>query len=820
MTSRRNELLPNRTLQSPRSPDRSRSAVSTTTANDQPPPRERSVARRVQQEASNVPIVPSIVTVEAAQARMAQALHFGTGGDLQMGGDRETRGRESSASRSREASQPVDITAPETHAAEATRETLVTKGPMGDADPVQTASNVVNGDEGERPEIQVTGAPHDSSDEQPDHARRMAQIEMLKKRLLEAQQRSQPDMEGEQTQPSEAEPSEPLEVATPKSASDNATDAPSSPDVDKLARSIHENGRSKPVSRSTSRRRRRASSASTSRSRRRMETGSIDEEAEDNRLEVESITDSLHDSMRQAIEEEDGETDEEDDHDARSHASHSSAESMHVDDHLDGDELMDGELTVGVSTEDGLNTDEPIADDAHQQEKAIPPIAEDVGQPQDTQTSATTKPDTKPADSERPIAKPSLGPPRLSDENLFAKKELPTLPPRDNTWKRKSGASLLDFSGSKSMKPISALSALIADKKGNDNPFAAEYSFFSGKGESDPMRLKIYVALEDEPTEPLLISVKRDATVEEVIGYALYEYLNEEREPPVPDDLKDVVMWNMRIVEDDGTVDDDFPALERTRKIQKFAFDQFAICLASPEQVKQNERSRPPKPVVSAPPIDTSGGGAQTSAPAPTVFLKVHLYSTLEVKQTTTIQMPTNIPLSEVFEQICRKRKYDSSKYIMKMPDTKTDVPFDKTLEQLKVMEFCILKRTTGGAGDIFLRPPDEQMAPSEQPQFSQPGGYSNMYRQYAVTHKQLMGRHERLLTIDGDYVHVMAAENKTFFDTMKTASHHISTITSCRPAKKSTSHVKLVVQGSKGEGGRTYDLEAASQQEAGKLST
>ena len=76
------------------------------------------------------------------------------------------------------------------------------------------------------------------------------------------------------------------------------------------------------------------------------------------------------------------------------------------------------------------------------------------------------------------------------------------------------------------------------------------------------MRLKIYVALEEEPTEPLLISVKRDATVEEVIGYALYEYLNEEREPPVPDELKDVVMWNMRIVEDDGTVDDDFPGEE------------------------------------------------------------------------------------------------------------------------------------------------------------------------------------------------------------------------------------------------------------------
>lgn len=34
------------------------------------------------------------------------------------------------------------------------------------------------------------------------------------------------------------------------------------------------------------------------------------------------------------------------------------------------------------------------------------------------------------------------------------------------------------------------------------------------------------------------------------------------------------------------------------------------------------------------------------------------------------------------------------------------------------------------------------------------------------------MGRaHERLLTIDGDYIHIMAGEHKNIFDTMKTVS-------------------------------------------------
>ena len=498
MTSRRTELQPNGNFHSPRSPEKSRGAVSPPALHEQAAPRERSVARRVQQEASTVPIVPSIVTVEAAQARMAQALHFGTGGDQLASGDRGTRGRKFATSRSRGTSQTEDIIPPETHAAEAARETLVTKGPMSEADPrvVQTGSGAIDTEAGESSGVQASANIQGSSDEQPDHAKRMAQIETLKKRLLEAQQRSQSEVEGHQSQAGEAESKEALEATTPKS--DSATDAPSSPDVHKLARSISENGRSKSVSRSTSRRRRRASSASTSISRRHMEHGSIDEAGEDDRLEVESITDSLHDSMRQAIEEGEDETDgEEVDDDAMrfvgrlrdiriyltyqnafcSHASHSSAESMHVDDHLDGD-LMDGELTVGVSREDGLNTAETIREDAHEQAEVVPAIEENTGQTQYTEPSATTKPDTKSAEGDRLAAKPSLGPPRLSDENLFAKKGLPTLPPKDNSWKRKSGASLLDFGGSRSVKPISALSALIADKKGNDNPFAAEYSFF------------------------------------------------------------------------------------------------------------------------------------------------------------------------------------------------------------------------------------------------------------------------------------------------------------------------------------------------------
>ena len=57
--------------------------------------------------------------------------------------------------------------------------------------------------------------------------------------------------------------------------------------------------------------------------------------------------------------------------------------------------------------------------------------------------------------------------------------------------------------------------------------------------------------------------------------------------------------------------------------------------------------------------------------------------------------------MSEVFESICKKRKYDPKDYVLKMPDTKTDVPMNVTLESLGVTEICVLKKDRGG-GNSF----------------------------------------------------------------------------------------------------------------------
>jgi hypothetical protein len=328
--------------------------------------------------------------------------------------------------------------------------------------------------------------------------------------------------------------------------------------------------------------------------------------------------------------------------------------------------------------------------------------------------------------------------------------------------------------------------------------------------------------------------------VEEVIGYALYEYIEHKWKPLIEADsgLEVTSGWNMRIVEDDGVIDEDFPALERSRKISKFSFDQFALVPVNPTALKRGDSGKSAENVPGPSNARTSASKASPTG-ANTVFVKVHLYSTLEVKQTTTVALPCDMMFSEVLKYCCKKRKIDPNDYTLKMADTKTDIPLDRTVENLGITELCLLRKDRGPsgapivhlsadliphlliamiAGDIFLRPPDEDQEEedqSESPQYIAEE-YSSVYRKYNVSRKMamMMGRQDRVLAIDGDYVYIMPPENKNMlFDNVKTTSFHISAVVSCQLQRKGSVSFKLTVQRDKET--KAYEFDAATAQEA-----
>ncbi|CAG8525138.1 10888_t:CDS:2, partial [Dentiscutata heterogama] len=354
-------------------------------------------------------------------------------------------------------------------------------------------------------------------------------------------------------------------------------------------------------------------------------------------------------------------------------------------------------------------------------------------------------------------------------------------------------------------KPFSALTALIAEKKNKlDNPFAEYYSFFAGKGDLNPITLKIYLPFSSETTRPLVISVKREASVEEVIGYTLYQYWDEKREPLLEKRSCNVYYWNMRMVEDDGEIDEDFPVKQNENKSR-----------GSIQDVSNLKPKGPPDP-----PSENNSINNQ-------IFLRVRL--TLdpreEVAHTTTVNVQADMPFRNVLETLCHKRKLDSNKYTLKIADTDKYINMEKTVESVgNAKELALVEKPTNG-----VPPPPDVTPPSPtatkdkcisrrktlneppQPLYFSSNEFMSVYKKYTVNRKipMFVGRHERVLAIDGDYIHIMPSETRTMFESVKTSSYHITSVMSCKVNKKAPSNFKLVIY--RDSGTKTYDFEAES---------
>ena len=105
------------------------------------------------------------------------------------------------------------------------------------------------------------------------------------------------------------------------------------------------------------------------------------------------------------------------------------------------------------------------------------------------------------------------------------------------------------------------------------SPFSAYASVPPPHNSSLPsLSIKMYYPFSREPSRPIDITVRKDVSVEEVIGWALFKYCEEDRKPEVdaehdkgpnrdinPAIWRTTAGWALRIVEDDGEVDEDFP---------------------------------------------------------------------------------------------------------------------------------------------------------------------------------------------------------------------------------------------------------------------
>ncbi|KAJ3560691.1 hypothetical protein NP233_g10672 [Leucocoprinus birnbaumii] len=445
----------------------------------------------------------------------------------------------------------------------------------------------------------------------------------------------------------------------------------------------------------------------------------------------------------------------------------------------------------------------------------------------------------------------------LGPDNLFARKKVLPIKPQQ-----------------------SALSGMLNGGK-SSNPFTETYASVSGRSAPASTSVSVYFPHAKRPAgKPMDLTISRDATVEEVIGFALWTFWEEGWLPKLdeglsgPSDPKwedriSACGWIMRLAEDDGEVDDDFPPPDRLGKIVKFNADAYAILEATPAQIKQNREieakiQRPIKttkkqpdtkltlPNLTAPsaigvpslltaswagqsaPISTSLG--PSSSHGPQIFLRVRVDMADAVLVSTTIPVSAGMYMQEALEMVCRRRKLTNPKeYALLLADRSILIPLDRTVASLQgKRELLLVKRsvlpTLGGnivKGVGRTTDPNASIFKSTdtpEVQYTTPLDFETAYKsnqKYIIYRKMpmLVARQPRTLAVDGEWVHIMPLSNKAknVFDSGRTSSYHIKTIADCQQSSKSSSTFKLVLTRGGGTTKR-YDFEAENPKMASEI--
>ncbi|GAB0133729.1 hypothetical protein EsDP_00002126 [Epichloe bromicola] len=504
------------------------------------------------------------------------------------------------------------------------------------------------------------------------------------------------------------------------------------------------------------------------------------------------------------------------------------------------------------------------------------------------------------------------------------------------------------------VQPRSLLSAALKAKEHKASVPFQKFAHFSGQGTQGSIAVRIYAPFCKTPTKPLEVIIRprvqdgqgaeRVVTVTDLIGLGLYRYNEEKKEPQIPPRKHSVNWWTLRMVEEGGEVDDDFPPFDRTKPLSAFttvnnasargggrmrsnstAYDDFALVPASeaeheenkslnpqqdehenaapPEQRQETMPPPPPPPpkmatTTTMPPLqrtesrDEDPASKNTSAPprdplvdtsrprqnpiitttyrpntpladSPQIpvtvpntargqqkLLRVYILSSdVAPGQMVTLDVTTDTYLAEVLDIVCRKRQLDKANHVLKLPRSGAVVMIDRPVSSIgnvSDLELCRRRFATDGplsmTGSPSSASPKTMGLPSSmgvaQRRDNKKGqmlgphplarealkqdelGNAN-YKKYAVWRKQpmrLVGMSERILVIDGEYIHIVPASGgKAVHDgSGKTTTVHFSNVVGCKVPRKHPTNIKLVIY--RATESKRYDFEARGADEAAEI--
>ncbi|KAG9233970.1 stress-activated map kinase-interacting protein-like protein [Amylocarpus encephaloides] len=262
--------------------------------------------------------------------------------------------------------------------------------------------------------------------------------------------------------------------------------------------------------------------------------------------------------------------------------------------------------------------------------------------------------------------------------------------------------------------------------------------------------------------------------------------------------------------------------------------------LASMTALRQNN------PLADAPAI--GGAPLQPARPAVRKLLRIHIHSADAAPgQMITLDVTNDTYLADILDIVCKRRQLDKANHVLKLTGSGTVVLLDRRVDSIGNREdLDLYRRRFATDGPLTMSgSPSSSSSPKLPLMFDRPDfrkvrkgqmlgthplaqeaikqdelGNSN-YRKYTVWRKQPMrfvGMNERVLAIDGEYLHIMpASTGKTMFEGQgKTTTVHFSNVVGCKVTRRHPTNFKVVVY--KATETKRYDFEGKSADEAAEI--
>lgn len=267
-------------------------------------------------------------------------------------------------------------------------------------------------------------------------------------------------------------------------------------------------------------------------------------------------------------------------------------------------------------------------------------------------------------------------------------------------------------------------------------------------------------------------------------------------------------------------------------------------------------RHEPSKQLMDAPTIQSSTSAMRQGAPK---ALTVHYTDENFLTRSTKIEVTTDTYIAEVFDAVCKRLGVDKALHVLKVSGSTVVAPPDRTLEALgDRADLDLVRRRFVGDGVLGMAGSPGSSSPNA-PLFIGAGGTphkkakkgsggmvataaalpgiqrfeslaaltgNSTYKRYNVLRKQPMSfarEASRVLTLDGEYIHIMptSAEHhpttqKVFEAPGKVTTVHFSSVVGSKVSRRHPKTFRLVVY--KERESKRYDFEAVSASEAAEI--